>query len=83
MTSELTLLDLNRVSTTWKVTDPQMREMLGAVTNKFVISSPNTTTTAWTDTTFKILSVIGDSLGVTDDNWKEHWYGEVVPWWFV
>lgn len=63
--------------------DPQMREMLGAVTNGFVISSPNTTTTAWTDTTFKILSVIGDSLGVTDDNWKEHWYGGVVPWWFV
>lgn len=82
-TSGLTLLDLNRISSTWKITDPQMREMLGAVTNGFVITSPNTTTTAWTDTTFKILKVIQDSLGVTDDNWKEHWYGGVVPWWYV
>lgn len=82
-TSGLTLLDLNRISSTWKITDPQMREMLAAVTNGFVITSPNTTTTAWTDTTFKILKVIRDSLGVTDDNWEDHWYGGVVPWWYV
>lgn len=71
------------VSSTWKLVDPQMRDMLGAVTNGFSIISPSTTTTAWTDSSFGILKVIATHLGVTDDNWKEHWYGGVVPWWFT
>lgn len=47
------------------------------------VASPSTTNTAWTDTDLKIVSVIKDNLAVTDEKWTEHWYGGVVPWWYV
>lgn len=82
-TSGLTLTDHNRVATTWRLVDPQMRKIMSAATFGFAVESPNTTNTAWTDTTFGIVKVIKEHLGVTDDNWLEHWYGGIVPWWFV
>lgn len=82
-TGGLSLGDCNRVSSTWKLVDPQVRSLMSAATFGFSIELPNTTSTAWTDTTFGIIKVIKEQLGVTDDNWLEHWNGGVVPWWFV
>uniref|UniRef100_A0A182S9K0 Uncharacterized protein n=1 Tax=Anopheles maculatus TaxID=74869 RepID=A0A182S9K0_9DIPT len=82
-TGGLSLLDYNRLTTTWKLNDLQMRNLVSVATMGFVVESPNTTNTAWTDATFKIKSVVKTQLGVTDDKWMEHWYGGVVPWWFV
>lgn len=82
-TGGLSLGDYNRVSSTWKLVDPQVRSLMSAATFGFSIELPNTTSTAWTDTTFGIIKVIKEQLGVTDDNWLEHWNGGVVPWWFV
>lgn len=67
-----------------RLVDEQTWSLMQAATNDFVITScPSTTNTAWTDKTFKIIDVIKTQLGVTDDKWAEHWYGGVVPWWFV
>lgn len=60
-----------------------MRSLVSVATMGFAVESPNTTNTAWTDTTFKIKSVIETQLAVTDEKWMEHWYGGVILWWFV
>lgn len=82
-TSGLSLLDYNRVSSSWKLNDPQARALVSVATMGFAIESPNTTNTAWTYTTFKIGDVLTDQMGITDAKWMDHWYGGVVPWWFV
>lgn len=82
-TSGLPLLDYNRISTSWKLNDPQMRKLISLVTLGFAVESPNTTNTAWTDTDFGIVKVVKKAMGITDDKWVDHWYGGVVPWWFV
>uniref|UniRef100_A0A182T390 Uncharacterized protein n=1 Tax=Anopheles maculatus TaxID=74869 RepID=A0A182T390_9DIPT len=82
-TSGLSLLDYNRVNTSWKLSDPQTRSLISVATLGFAIESPNTTNTAWTDSEFDISKALKEQMGLTDDRWKEHWYGGVVPWWFV
>lgn len=79
----LPLLDYNRINTAWKLNDPQMKSLVSVATLGFAVESPNSTNTAWTDTTFKIRDVVGSQMGVTDTKWMDHWYGGVVPWWFV
>nr|UUV42507.1 MAG: capsid protein [Hattula totivirus 1] len=79
----LTLLDFNKVSSSWKLVDPSSWKLMQLATNDFVVTSPSTTNTAWSDSDFGLLKVIKTQLGVTDEKWAEHWYGGVVPWWFV
>lgn len=82
-TTGLSLLDFNRVASSWKLIDPSTWDIVGAATNNFTVISPSSTNTAWTDKTFGLLTLVKSELGVTDDKWLEHWYGGVVPWWFV
>lgn len=77
------LLDYNRVSSSWKLIDTTTWKVMQAATNDFVIVSPSTTNTAWTDKTFKIIDFIKEQLSIIDDKWVDHWYGGIVPWWFV
>lgn len=79
----LPLLDHNKVASSWKLVDRQTWLLLETCTSVFLVVSPSTTNTAWTDKDLKIVSVIKDNLAVTDEKWTEHWYGGVVPWWYV
>lgn len=63
--------------------DRQTWLLLEVSTVGFAVSSPSTTNTAWTDKELGIVSLIKFKLAVTDDKWTEHWYGGVVPWWYV
>lgn len=77
------LMDLNRVSSSWRLMDAQVYEILRACTRDFLVRSHNTTMTAWTSTELGIVKVLKDNLGVTDAKWTDHVYGGLVPWWFV
>nr|QGA70946.1 hypothetical protein [Lindangsbacken virus] len=79
----LSLPDHNRISKCDKLVDPQTEEIFRASTLDFLTSSGNTNMTAWTDSTFKIPSFVKSSLAVTEEAWLDHWYGGVVPWWYV
>nr|QHA33715.1 putative capsid protein [Pisingos virus] len=83
VSSGLSLLDYNKFNLSHKLVDPDQWHIMGAATKGFSIISPNTTNTAWTDKEFKILEVIKTQMGITDPKWLEHWYGGVVPWWYV
>ncbi|UUV42245.1 MAG: putative capsid protein [Hattula totivirus 1] len=79
----LTLLDFNKVSSSWKLVDPASWKLMQLATNDFFVTSPSTTNTAWSDSEFGLMELIKTQLGVTDAKWADHWYGGVVPWWFV
>ncbi|QLJ83494.1 capsid protein [Fitzroy Crossing toti-like virus 1] len=79
----LSLPDHNRISKCSKLVDPQVEEIFRASTLDFLTSSGNTNMTAWTYTDFKLPAFIKSSLSTTEDVWLEHWYGGVVPWWYV
>nr|QRD99874.1 MAG: capsid [Culex modestus totivirus] len=79
----LSLPDHNLISKCSKLVDPQISEIFRTSTMDFLTSSGNTNMTAWTDADFKLSAFVKSSLSVTEDTWLEHWYGGLVPWWFV
>nr|UOO01010.1 hypothetical protein [Jordan Creek virus] len=83
LSSGLSVPDHNGVSSCKDLIDPQLAEIFRLSTINFLTQTGNTNTTAWSETTFNIEGFVKSSLAVTEDKWLDHWYGGVVPWWFV